>query len=169
MRTCRIGICVFLGALLLIAPMAQGQFSRLKDKVLNKAGMSDKKQGGTSDKGEKGTFGEVKATFAAGVKKSANVSRQRGGTPEAEIATVNVASGGPQVASIKVAHMDARQFEAVRGYGDCKKLSSFQILSASQVKVGVDLTGVKSSGACQLYFRSGGETVLNAAISFRGK
>jgi hypothetical protein len=78
-------------------------------------------------------------------------------------------SGKPQEVLIKIANMDARQFDAVRGYGPCKKLSNFQILSATQMKVSVDLTDKKSSGTCSLYFRSGGETMFSSSLAIKGK
>jgi hypothetical protein len=131
----------------------------------------------------KGLAGEAKATLAPGVHKakSINVSRSSGGSPEANVSsaqggasqvhggTSQVQAGSPQVLLIKVSQVDARQFDTVRGYGPCNKLSNFQILSATQLKVTIDLTAAKSNGTCPLYFRSSGETVFSADVSYKTK
>ena len=66
-----------------------------------------------------------------------------------------------------MAHIDATQFDAVRGYSPCNKLSNFQILSATQMKVTIDLSARKTSGTCALYFRTGGETVFTGNVTIK--
>jgi len=92
---------------------------------------------------------------------------QASGTPATTMAPA--ASGKPQDVLIKIANMDARQFDAIRGYGPCKKLTNFQILSATQMKVSIDLTDNKSTGTCDLYFRSGSETLFSSSLAIKGK
>ena len=154
---------------LLIIGSAQAQFGKLKSLAKDKLGMQskDKDSAANTDSQNKGTAGEAKATYAPGVKKSLNVSRQNGPSPEANIAAVD--SGRSQVVTIRVSNMDARQFDAVRGYNPCDKLTNFQILSATQMKVTIDLSASHSGGTCSLYFRSGGETVFTSNVSIRAK
>ena len=171
-------------ACLLLSGSAQAQFGQLKSLAKDKLGMKSKEARNPAAEAEgqnKGSAGEAKATFAPGVKKikSVDVSRQSGPTPEASASRqsgpapdANIAaieSGRSQEVSIKVSHVDARQFDAVRGYSPCNKLSNFQILSATQMKVTIDLKENKSGRTCSLYFRSGGETVFSANVSIRAK
>jgi len=184
-------VSVTLACLLLSGP-AQGQFGKLKDLAKDKLGSKakdnqDKATATAQDSAEhKGVAGEAKATYAPGVKKvsatpSVAVSRRGGGSPEANVSssrgggspvkggTSQVQGGSSQVVSIRVSGIDARQFDAVRGYGTCNKLSNFQILSATQLKLTMDLTAVKSNGSCTLYFRSGGETVFSSDVAYKAK
>jgi len=174
---------------LLLSGPAQGQFGKLKDLAKEKLSSKSKdaQSKGTStaqdDIAHKGPAGEAKATFAPGVKKakSVDVPRRGGGTPEANVSasrgggspakggTSQVQGGSSQVLSIRVSGVDAREFDAVRGYGTCNKLSNFEILSATQLKVTIDLTAAKSNGTCSLYFRSGGQTVFSSDVSYKGK
>ena len=149
-------------ACLLMAGSAQSQFGKLKSLAEQKLGSKAK-----DENPAKGPYGEAKATLAPGVKKSVDVSRKSGPTPEASITAAD--SGRSQVVSIKVGQIDAKQFDSVRGYSPCNKLSNFQILSASQLKVTIDLTDNKSGGTCSLYFRSGGNTLFTSTVSIRGK
>jgi len=166
-RTLQIVAVTF--ACLLIPVSMQGQFGKLKSLAKDKLS-------------SEGTGSEVKATYAPGVKKgkSLNVSRQSAGTaeasrasrqnstdPQAVIAAVD--SGRSQDVAIKVSHVDARQLDGVQGYKPCTKLSSFQILSATQMKVTIDLSGDKSAGTCSLSFRSDGKTVFSTNVSIRAK
>jgi len=162
-------VCLF------IAGTAQAQFGKLKS-LGEKVGVVSK-----DDNPAKGPYGEAKASLAPGVQKakSVDVSRQSGGTPEARAShpsggagEANIAafeSGRSQDVSIRVSHVDARQFDAVRGYSPCNKLTNFQILSATQMKVTIDLSASKSGGTCSLYFRSGGNTVLSSDVSIKAK
>jgi hypothetical protein len=184
-------------ACLLFSGSAQGQFGKLKALATDKLNrqvdrQTDKQVDKQIDKlsgqakGDQsqptGSFGEAKATFASGVKrgKSLEVSRQRGGTPEAGGASrqgssnpeANIAPieyGRSQEISIKVSHVDARQLDLVRGYRPCTKIKDFQVLSATQMKATIDLTGNKSSGTCALSFVSGGSTVFSTNVSIRAK
>jgi hypothetical protein len=132
----------------------------VKDKM--GAGSSDAPQ--KVENAKKGAPGEAKATLAPGVQKGTNVKRQNGGTPEASL--VNATAGRSQTVTVKLTGVDARQFDAVRAYSPCNKLSNFVILSATQVKVTIDLTGEKS-GSCQLFFRTGSSTVFSSNVAIR--
>lgn len=168
MRLSKLQVVAAVLACLLLSGSAQAQFGKLKslkDK-LSSSSQEDKKPAAAQTP-EKGPAGEAKATYAAGVKKSLNVTRKAGATPEATIAAVD--GGKLQELAIKVANVDARQFDAVRAYSPCGKLSNFQILSATQMKVSVDLTEKKSGGTCQLYFVAGGNVVFSADVTIRGK
>jgi hypothetical protein len=133
------------------------------DAALNKAGLHSTP---AAQSANKGAVGEAKAVFAPGVNKSLDVSRKSSGTPEANIAAV--AGGRPQDVTIKISNMDARKFDGVRGYSPCNKISNFKILSATQMKVTIDLTGNKSDATCSLYFTSGGNTVFASSVSVKG-
>ena len=173
MRPSKIHVVALTLACLMASGAIHAQFGKLKS-------LADKVTGAQPPKAAdvaKGPYGEVKATLAPGVKKSVSVKRQSSGTP---VATSSAASGGgsanvaatsgsPQTVTIKVSHIDATQFDAVRGYSPCNKLSNFQILSATQMKVTIDLTANKSSGTCALYFRTGGETVFTGNVTIKGK
>jgi len=176
-------IAVALVCLYLAVP-AQGQFGHLKDlakgKLTSKSNETqDKAVASAGDSAShKGIAGECKASFAPGVsKKSASVAvtRKGGATPEARVSapqqggTSQVLVGSPQVVALKVSGVDARQFELVRSYGACRKLSAFTILSATQLKVTVDLTEAKSNGSCTLYFRSGQDTLFSADVAYKVK
>jgi len=156
-------------ACLLISVSTQGQFGKLKSLVKDKLNTD-------------GAGSEVKATYAPGVKKgkSLNVSRESAGTGEASRASSSsstapqaiipaIDSGRSQDVAIKVSHMDARQIDGVQGYKPCTKLSDFQILSATQMKVTIDLTGNKPAGTCSLSFRSDGKTVFSTNVTIRAK
>jgi hypothetical protein len=156
-------------ACLLISVSMQGQFGKLKSLAKDKLSMD-------------GAGSEVKATYAPGVKKgkSLNVTRQNAGTAEASRASAQsstapqaviapVDSGRSQDVTIKVSHVDARQLDGVQGYKPCTKLSNFQILSPTQMKVTIDLTGNKPAGTCSLSFRSDGKTVFSTNITVRAK
>ena len=187
-RLSKIQVVALTLACLLCTGSMHAQFGKLKSLAQQAVG---KKASDPSTVAEvaKGPYGEAKATLAPGVKKmpavkSVDVERQSSGTPEAHMtsarsgkapqatgtpaATMAAASSGkPQEVVIKVSQIDARQFDAIRGYGPCKKLSNFQILSATQMKVSIDLSGSKSSGTCSLYFRSGGETVFTSNLTIK--
>ena len=162
MRLSKIQVVAAALACLLVTGAAQGQFGKLKSLAQEKLGNKAK-----DDNPAKGPFGEAKATYAPGVKKSVDVSRKSGPSPEASITAAD--SGRSQVVTIKVTQLDARQFDAVRGYSPCNKLTNFQILSATQMKVTIDLTENKSGGTCSLYYRSGGNTVFTSTVTIRGK
>ncbi|MDR3793768.1 MAG: hypothetical protein P4L03_10350 [Terracidiphilus sp.] len=162
MRLGKIYVVVFALVCLLAAAPAHAQFGKLKSMVQDKVGAGNNNP--QSVKQPKGAVGEAQATYAPGVKKSVNVSRQSGGTPEASMATAT--SGRSQTITVKLSHIDARQFDAVQSASPCNKLSNFQILSATQVKVTIDLTGAKP-GSCSLYFRSGGRTVYSSNVAVR--
>jgi hypothetical protein len=149
---------------LLLLGTTQAQFGKLASEAKEKLGMQSKS---SSEGQNKGPAGEAKATYATGVKKSLEVSRQSGPTPEASVASAT--SGVSQTITIKLSHMDARKFDAVRGFSPCNKLSNFQILSATQAKVTIDLSGEKSGGSCPLYFRTDGKTVFTTNVSIRAK
>jgi hypothetical protein len=162
MRLGKIQVVVLALVCLLVSAPAPAQFGKLSSMVKDKMG------GGNNDaqnaSPQKGTPGEAKATFAPGVTKGVNVKRQGGGTPEASMA--NASAGRSQTITVKISGKDARQFDTVRAYSPCNKVSNFQIQSATQVKVTLDLTGVKS-GSCQLYFRTGGSTVFSSNVAIR--
>lgn len=192
MRPNKIHIVAATIACLLLSVSAPGQFGKLKelakDKLSSKSDQAQDKAVSTAsdDAAHKGLAGEAKATFAPGVNKvavpkSVNVSRKGSGTPSANVSagkgegspvlggTTQVQGGSSQVVSIKVTHIDAREFDAVRSYGACRKLSNFQILSATQLKVSIDLTAAKSDGSCSLYFRSGEETLFSSTVAYKAK
>ena len=155
-------------ACLLMAGTSQAQFGKLKDLAKEKLGTNkDAQKTAAAPAAANSTSVEVKATYAAGVKKSLNVTRKSAGTAEAVVSPAEI--GRSQVVTIKVSNVDATQFEAVRTNSPCNKLTSFQILSATQVKVTLDLTEDKSAGSCQLYFVSNGKVVSSADLTIRGK
>jgi len=156
-------------ACLLAACSTQAQFGKLKSLAKDKLNMD-------------GAGSEVKANYAPGVKKgkSLEVSRQSAGTPEAnsaarknstapqaEIAAIE--NGRSHEVPIKLSHLDARQLDGVQGYKPCTKLTNFVILSATQMKVTIDLTDNKAAGTCSLSFRSDGKTVFSTNVTIRAK
>lgn len=189
MRLSKIQVVTLTLACLLCTGSMHAQFGKLKSLAQQAIGKKASDPATVSDLA-KGPYGEAKATYAPGVKKisvvkSVDVERESSGTPEAHMSSrgskapqqagppsttmAPAASGKPQEVLIKIANMDARQFEAIRGYGPCKKLSNFQILSATQMKVSVDLTDNKSTGTCSLYFRAGSETLFSSNLAIKGK
>jgi len=177
-RLSKIQVVVLALSCLLCAGSAQAQFGKLKDLAKDKMGLGSKEEQKPSAEPagkNKGSFGEAKATYAAGVKKSVAVKRQSGRTPEANIASnadaniAPVSTGSSQQVTIKISHLDARQFDSVRAYGPCNKISNFQVLSATQMKVTIDLTANKSAGSCPLYFRTGDETVFSSVVTIQAK
>ena len=155
-------IAIFL-ACLLVPCSTQAQFGKLKS-------LAQKVTGAQPSAGSaiKGPSHEALATYAPGVKKTVVVKRKTSGTPEAPTVTgghTSAKSGHPQTLAIKVEHVDARQFDAVRGDGSCKKVSDFVILSASQLKVTVDLTASKPGSDCSLSFRVGEDVIYFTAVA----
>jgi hypothetical protein len=161
-------VAVILACLLVSGP-AQAQFGKLKSLAKDKLNMD-------------GAGSEVKATYAPGVKKgkSLEVARQSAGTPEANSASrknssapqaeiAAIENGRSQEVVIKASHVDARQLDGVQGYKPCTKLANFVILSATQMKVTIDLTGNNSAGTCSLSFRSDGKTVFSTNVSIKAK
>lgn len=165
MRLGKIQVVVLALVCLLVSVPASAQFGKLKSMAKDKMGIGSNNNATTQEPSPlKGKPGEAKATFAPGVQKGVNVKRQGGGTPEASIA--NASAGRSQTITVKISGNDARQFDTVRAYSPCNKVSNFQIQSATQVKVTLDLTGVKS-GSCQLYFRTGSSTVFSSNVAIR--
>ena len=172
MRPSKIHVVALTLACLLASGTMHAQFGKLKSLAEKVTGAQPPKAADVA----KGPYGEAKATLAPGQKKPAKVQRISSGTAEATNsgaggggATSPAVIGSPQTVTLKVSGIDARQFDAVRGYSPCNKLSNFQILSATQLKVTIDLTGAKSSGQCALYFRSDGETVYSGAVLIKAK
>jgi hypothetical protein len=161
-------------ACLLITGATQAQFGKLKSIAKDKLGMQPKGDQPASA-GPSAGAGEAKVTYAPGVKKSVAVSRQRSGTPEAKTAiktganSTDTVSGGLQVVTLKVSNMDARQFDSVQANSPCNKLSNFQIMSATQMNVTIDISQNKSDRTCSLYFKSGGDVVFYATVPIHGK
>ena len=172
MQRSKIHVVALTLACLLISGTMHAQFGKLKSLAQQVTGNEPK----AADLA-KGPYGEAKATLAPGVKKTVAVSRKSSGTPEAKSsagsggsgATSAATVGSSQTVTIKVSNVDAREFDAVRGYSPCNKLSNFQILSATQMKVTIDLTAAKSGGNCSLYFRTGNETVFTGNVTIKGK
>ena len=135
-----------------------------------------------------GSFGEAKVSFAPGVKKGkpVEVARQHGATPEVRSSTRSTSTasstsgtlvanvpalenGRSQEVSINISRGDARQIESVRAYSPCAKIKDVQVLSATQMKATIDLTGNKSGGTCALSFVSGGNTISSTNVAIRSK
>jgi hypothetical protein len=161
-------------ACVLMAGAAQAQFGKLKSIAKDKLGMQPKGDQAAAA-GPSAGAGEAKATYAPGVKKTVNVTRHSDGTPEAKTViktganTSDTVSGGLQVVTLKVSSVDARQFDSVQANNPCNKLSNFQILSATQMKVTIDISQNKSDRTCSLYFKSGGNVVFSATVPIHGK
>lgn len=168
-----------------IARQAERQGEKLNNKVDEETDKATDKE--ISKMTSKGNFGEAQATFAHGVKpgKSVQVARVASGTPDhsakatkqaaaaaAAMMTATasaISNGSSQVVTLKVTHGDARQLDTVRGFKPCNKISDFQILSATQMKATIDLTGNKSAGMCALSFVSGGNTAFSTNVTVQAK
>lgn len=179
MRLSKFQVVALTLACLLTSGSAQAQFGKLKSLAKDKLG-SQAKDSATQATGH---FGEAKASYASGVQKgkSLDVPRQHGGTGEASsrqqgasgaapVANIAAIQGGTsQDVTIKISRGDARQFDLVRGYSPCNKIKGFQVLSATQAKVTIDLTGNTASGTCSLSFVSGGNTIFSTNVSIKAK
>jgi len=176
MKSYKVKMIVAALACLLITGASEAQFGKLKSMVKDK--LSGNKDSSAVTSVAKGKSSEVKATYAPGVKKIVSVKRQSEGTPEVQTSTHKggapeikaspVQGGKKQDVAIKVAKIDAREFDAIRGYAPCDKISAFQILSATQVKVTIDLTG-KDASSCSLSFNGNGSTLATTELTIKKK
>lgn len=160
---------------LLGAGIAQAQFGKLKSLAKEKLKVQTEEEQKpesvartTNSDSLSADEGEVRATYATGVQKSLDVWRKGGPTPEATGAEME--SGRKQTISLKFTNFDARLIDSVRSYKPCNKLEGLQVVSPTEVKLSVDLTGstADASETCYLNFRSGGKTVLQADVEVIG-
>jgi hypothetical protein len=155
---------------LIVAGIAQAQFGKLKSLTKQKLGVQTTQQDAASpaeDNSSSDEEGEAKAIYAPGVKKSLNVRRKGDPTPEATASAIE--GGRKQEVSIAISKVDATIFDAVRGYKPCNRLENFRILSPTQVKVTIDLTGIQQTDDCSIYFVSGDRPVLYANLDVMGR
>lgn len=176
MRRNRLQLIAVAVLCLLVAGIAQAQFGKLKSlakEKLKAQPQEEQKSESVPATASRDSLsedeGEVKATYAPGVQKSLDVWRKGGPTPEATGGEME--SGRKQTISLKFTNVDARLIDSVRSYKPCNKLEGFQIVSPTEVKVSVDLTGSTdaASDTCYFNFRSAGKTVLQADVEVLGQ
>lgn len=172
MRLNRLQVVGIVVLCLIVAGIAQAQFGKLKSLAKDKLGVQNSEQQKSEAKSEDDSplseeEGEARATYASGVKKSLDVRRR--GDPTPEVTASAIQAGRKQEVSIAISKIDATAFDAVRGYKPCNRLENFRILSPTQVKVTIDLTGVQQADDCSIYFVSGGRPVVYANIDVMGK
>jgi hypothetical protein len=155
---------------LLVAGVSWAQFGKLKSLAKDKLGVQTQQSQGPETAAPVATNdpvteeeSEVRATYAPGVQKSLDVWRKKGPTPE--VRGGDMEDGRKQDVVVTVSNVDARLFDAVRAYKPCNKIESFQILSATKVKLTIDLTGGTSGENCSLSFRQGGRIIAYADIN----
>lgn len=188
MRLSKIEAVAAILVCLLSAAPAQGRTGNAKHAAREQPGSKSAEarnsDGSAADDGlaEEEPGGEAKATLAPGVKRPAAVLPGNGGTGEADVAAGKgerlaapgsssqlIQGGRLQVFLITVGEMDARGLDSVRGYGPCSKVSNLEILSETEVKVTIDLSAVRSSGSCTLYFHAGRAAVFSADVSYKAR
>lgn len=184
---------VFALVLVLLSPTANAQFGKLKDLAKDKlkgkkeqtqqapsststpsstsaTGSSSQSSGGsnsaTSDSGYVNVPVERPANLAANM----NISRQRGGTPEARpTQDKRLFPGKPEEVTFKLVNIDASQIDSLRAQKLCT-VSAAKLTSANELKVTIQAPLQDSSDDCYFDFRTAeGKYLAGANIYFMSK